>query len=142
MSSATRCSSSPALAHDARFASNSRRTAHRARSCARSIVDAFAPLTAAQVIARLDAAQIANARMNDMGDVWAHPQLRARERWVEVATPAGPVPALLPPGHAAAIRRRAWTRCPRSAQHTDAILRELGYDAGGDRARCARDKAI
>ena len=86
----------------------------RATRCARIIVEAFAALTAEQVIARLDEAQIANARINDMHDVWAHPQLQARERWTEVDTPAGPVPALLPPGCQRRMRR-AWTRCRRSA---------------------------
>ena len=58
------------------------------------------------MIARLDEAQIANARMNDMHDVWQHPQLKARERWTEVDTPAGPIPALLPPGDTDAFAPR------------------------------------
>ena len=66
--------------------------------CAQIIVEAFAPLTAPQVVERLEAAQIANARVNTMHEVWAHPQLKARGRWREVGSPAGPVPALLPPG--------------------------------------------
>ena len=59
------------------------------------IVETFAGLTAGQVAQRLDEAGIANAQVNDMAQVWAHAQLRARERWVQVATPAGPVPATL-----------------------------------------------
>jgi crotonobetainyl-CoA:carnitine CoA-transferase CaiB-like acyl-CoA transferase len=114
------------LATDARFASNSKRTA--AREELRSIIiAAFAPLTAAQVIARLDAAGIANARMNDMREVWAHPQLAARRRWVEVGTPAGPVPALVPPGVAPSVRPRM-DPVPALGQQTLAILHELGYD--------------
>ena len=70
------------------------------------IVEAFAALTAEQVVARLDEAQIANARMNDMHDVWKHPQLKARGRWTEVGTPTGPVPALLPPGDTDAFAPR------------------------------------
>jgi itaconate CoA-transferase len=91
------------------------------------IVEAFAPLTTAQVVERLEAAQIANARVNTMAEVWAHPQLKARERWREVDSPAGKLPALLPPG--------SWNEGPRMdpvpalGQHTDAILRELGLDA-------------
>ena len=115
----------PALATDARFASNSRRV--QAREALRAlIVEAFATLTVEQAVARLEQAQIANARMNDMSDVWQHAQLRARERWVEVDTPAGPVPALLPPGapSADAVRMDA---VPALGQHTDAILGELGY---------------
>jgi itaconate CoA-transferase len=118
----------PGLATDARFSSNSRRTVARDELRA-VIVETFATLTAAEVVARLDDAQIANARMNDMHEVWAHPQLAARERWTEVDSPAGMIPALLPPGlpHDFAPRMDA---IPALGQHTDAILRELGYDAG------------
>jgi itaconate CoA-transferase len=114
----------PALATDERFASNSRRTAARAELHA-IIVAAFAPLTADQVIARLDAAQIANARMNDMHEVWAHPQLAARRRWAEVQTSAGPVRAPLPPGLPLEPPPRM-DPVPALGEHTDAILRELG----------------
>jgi crotonobetainyl-CoA:carnitine CoA-transferase CaiB-like acyl-CoA transferase len=88
---------------------------------------AFRPLTAAQVIARLDAAGIANARMNDMHEVWAHPQLAARRRWTDVATSAGRVPALVPPGVAPEPPPRM-DPIPALGEHTAAILRELGCD--------------
>ena len=78
----------PELATDERFASNSRRTANR-QALRAIIVETFADLTAEQVIARLDEAQIANARMNDMHDVWKHPQLQARGRWAEVRNADG-----------------------------------------------------
>ena len=117
----------PELASDERFVSNSRRTA--ARQALRSIiVEAFAGLTAEQVIARLDEAQIANARMNDMHDVWKHPQLQARGRWTEVGTPAGPIPALLPPGVTEAFAPRM-DAVPALGQHTEAILAELGWSS-------------
>jgi crotonobetainyl-CoA:carnitine CoA-transferase CaiB-like acyl-CoA transferase len=92
------------------------------------IIQAFAGLSANDVEARLDAAGIANARMNDMRDVWAHPQLKARGRWTEVDTPAGKIPALRPPGvpNNVAVRMDP---VPALGQHTDAILREIGYDA-------------
>ena len=70
-------------------------------------------------------AQIANARMNDMHDVWAHPQLRARGRWTEVGTPAGPIPALLPPGAIEWFSPRM-DAVPALGQHTESILVELG----------------
>ncbi|HMZ02772.1 MAG TPA: CaiB/BaiF CoA-transferase family protein, partial [Burkholderiaceae bacterium] len=87
----------PELATDGRFASNSRRVANR-QALRDAIGEVFTTLTAEQLIARLDEAQIANAHMNDMHDVWAPPQLRARGRWTEVGSPAGALPALLPPG--------------------------------------------
>jgi itaconate CoA-transferase len=116
----------PELATDERFASNSRRTAER-QALRSIIVEAFAALNAEQVIARLDEAQIANARMNDMQDVWKHPQLQARGRWTEVDTPTGPIPALLPPGDTDAFSPRM-DAVPGLGQHTDSILAELGWE--------------
>src|SRR6187551_421749 len=87
----------PELSTDERFSSNSKRSAARIE-LRNLIVNAFSTLTAEQVVQRLDDAQIANARVNHMHDVWKHPQLQARKRWREVESPAGPIPALLPPG--------------------------------------------
>lgn len=113
------------LAQDARFAANSKRVAaqHSLRSV---IVDVFAALTVEQVIERLDKARIANARVNDMHEVWRHPQLQARGRWTEVGTPAGPIPALLPPGASDAFTPRM-DAVPALGEHTRAILTELGW---------------
>ena len=115
----------PELAADERFASNSRRVANR--QALRALIDeVFGALSAEQVIERLDAAQIANAHMNDMHAVWQHPQLRSRARWTEVPTPNGPIPALLPPGSTRAFAPRM-DAVPALGQHTEAILRELGW---------------
>ncbi|MFM2120172.1 MAG: hypothetical protein RL722_1640, partial [Pseudomonadota bacterium] len=111
----------PALAKDERYAANARRNAARAELRA-VIVEVFATLTAEQVVQRLEAAGIANAQVNTMADVWAHAQLKARDRWTEVATPAGPVPALLPPGR----KDGRMDPIPALGQHTRAILAELG----------------
>ncbi|WP_088283631.1 CaiB/BaiF CoA-transferase family protein [Ideonella sp. A 288] len=119
----------PALATDPRFAGNARRVAERAALRA-LIVEAFSSLTTAQVVERLEAAQIANAQVNTMAGLWAHPQLAARQRWREIGSPAGPLPAMLPPG--------SWDDgdprmdpVPALGQHTDAILGALGVDAAG-----------
>lgn len=117
----------PEVATDARFDSNARRNANRAELQA-LILKAFSTLGAAQVVERLDAAGIANARVNDMADLWAHPQLQARQRWRSVATPAGEVPALLPPGVNSAFDYRM-DAVPAVGQHNAAILAELGWTA-------------
>jgi len=117
----------PDLAADERFSSNSRRTEARGQ-LREIIVKAFSDLTADQVIARLDEAQISNARMNVMREVWEHRQLKARGRWVQVDTPGGPVPALLPPGAADACAVRM-DPIPDLGQHTETILAHLGLSA-------------
>jgi crotonobetainyl-CoA:carnitine CoA-transferase CaiB-like acyl-CoA transferase len=115
----------PQLAKDPRFAGNAQRVAAR-DEVRRLIVEAFSTLTAEEVVARLDDAQIANAQVNDMAAVWRHPQLAARHRWREVDTPAGPVPALLPPGSWEDEPPRM-DAVPALGAHTDAILAGLGY---------------
>lgn len=116
----------PTLASDPRFDANARRNQNR-QALRTIILDTFASLTAEQVLARLDEAQIANAQMNDMAGLWAHPQLKARERWTEVGSPAGTIPALLPPGRHSGFDYRM-DAVPRLGEHTDAILRSLGRD--------------
>jgi itaconate CoA-transferase len=69
---------------------------------------------------------VAHAGVNTMADVWAHPQLAARGRWHEVATPAGPVPALAPPG--LVDHQPRMDPVPALGQHTRSILTELGFD--------------
>jgi itaconate CoA-transferase len=117
----------PGLATEERFSTPSARSGARAELRA-LIVAAFAPLTGDEVAARLDDAQIANARVNTMHDVCAHPQLRARDRWREVGTPAGAVPALLPPGSWDDGEPRM-DPVPALGEHTEAILGQLGYAA-------------
>jgi crotonobetainyl-CoA:carnitine CoA-transferase CaiB-like acyl-CoA transferase len=114
-----------ALAADPRFDSNARRNEHRNELTA-IIVQAFSALTTQQVVARLDDAQIANARMNDMAGLWAHPQLAARERWRRIGSPVGEIPAMLPPGRFNSFDYRM-DPVPAVGQHTEAILRELGH---------------
>ncbi|MBJ2141235.1 MULTISPECIES: CaiB/BaiF CoA-transferase family protein [Delftia] len=124
----------PALAADARFDSNARRNANREELRA-LILGVFNALDAAQVVQRLDAAGIANARVNDMAGLWAHPQLAARQRWCSVDTPAGPVQALLPPGANSAFDYRM-EAVPAVGEHSAAILAELGWSAERISALC------
>jgi itaconate CoA-transferase len=128
----------PELAVDPRFSSNSKRTAAR-EALREIIVAAFSKLTSGEVIKRLEIAQIANARMNDMADVWSHSQLEERKRWVNIDSPAGVIPALLPPGvsQASEVRMDA---VPALGQHTEALLNELGFST--DAIRELREAAV
>jgi crotonobetainyl-CoA:carnitine CoA-transferase CaiB-like acyl-CoA transferase len=129
----------PELATDARYSTNSKRSAAREELRA-TIVAVFAKLTADEVLRRLDDAQIANAQVNDMHAVWAHPQLRARRRWVDIDSPAGKIPALLPPGFDSASAA-APGRVPALGEHTDSILASMGY-SGTDITRLRSAHAI
>ncbi|MHA7113281.1 CaiB/BaiF CoA transferase family protein [Pseudomonas promysalinigenes] len=117
----------PALANDDRFSANFRRSENR-ELLRQIIVDGFASLSLDEVVARLEEAQIANARVNDMHGVWQHPQLKARDSWRAVDSPAGELPALLPPGRNAAFAPRM-DAVPALGQHTQGILEELGFTA-------------
>ncbi|NWD76158.1 CoA transferase [Pseudomonas gingeri] len=117
----------PELAVDERFSANFKRSANR-EVLRQIIVDSFARLSSEQLIARLEEAQIANARVNDMQGVWDHPQLKARDGWREVESPSGKLPALLPPARNAAFAPRM-DAVPGLGQHTGAILGELGFSA-------------
>jgi itaconate CoA-transferase len=120
----------PALADDERFKGNARRTSQR-EALRVLINEAFSTLSSVQVVQRLEDAQIANAELRDMAGLWRHEQLAARQRWREVATPAGTVPALLPPGSRGdgGDDRARMDAVPALGQHTDAILAELGLGA-------------
>ncbi len=117
----------PALVSDRRFVTNSLRSQHRLELTA-IIETVFATLTVDAVVARLDSARIANARQNDVAGLIAHPQLSTRDRWREVETPVGVVPALRPPSILRGLGER-FDPVPAVGQHTDAVLRQLGYEA-------------
>jgi itaconate CoA-transferase len=112
------------LLSDARFSSNSGRVEHRA-DLDRAITESFARHSAAELIVRLDAAQIANARMNTVGEFLDHPQLAERNRWRSVDSPVGPIRALLPPFGFEDMAPRM-EKIPSLGEHTDTILLELG----------------
>jgi crotonobetainyl-CoA:carnitine CoA-transferase CaiB-like acyl-CoA transferase len=115
------------LAKDARFSSSPARVSNRDAMHA-EIARAFGQLTAAQVVARLEAAGIANARLNSMQEFWDHPQLAARDRWREVGTEAGPVRAPKAPFNLSEFEPRM-DDVPALGAHSRSILAELGYDA-------------
>lgn len=128
-----------ALARDPRFDSNPQRLQHKAQL--QAIIDGvLRQLDADEVVARLERAGIANARVNDMQALWDHPQLQARERWTTVDSPAGALPALQPPASNSSFTARM-DAVPALGEHTDAILAELGYTPEA-RAQLRRDGVV
>ena len=119
---------SASLKDDPRFASSPSRM--RNRDALHAEIEAvFAKMTAAEVIRRLEAAGIANARLNTMQEFWRHPQFAARGRWTKVASPAGEIDALKPPFNLSGFEPRM-DPLPALGEHTRAILAELGYRGG------------
>jgi len=106
-----------------RFATNPNRVAHDDELTA-IIEAALGSLTPDEVVARLDEAGIASARLRTPAEFAAHPQLTARDRWREVDTPAGPVRALLPPVTVPG-REAAMGAVPALGEHTQAVLAEF-----------------
>jgi itaconate CoA-transferase len=116
----------PDLIDDPRFRSNPLRVEHRPELHA-AIEAAFQTVSTAELTERLEAAQIAHARMNSVAQFLDHPQLAARDCWCEIGSPAGPLRALLPP-----VRMDGFTpvmrAVPALGEHTRAILKEIGTD--------------
>jgi itaconate CoA-transferase len=117
----------PGLKKDARFISGPARLQNR-DAMHQEIAKVFSKLSASQVVERLERAEIANARLNDMQAFWKHPQLAARGRWAKVGSPAGELDALKPPFNLDGMEPRM-DAVPALGEHTEAILRELDYSA-------------
>jgi len=129
----------PELAKDPRYDSTSKRVANR--EGLRGLIEgAFSKMTIDEVAQALEDAQIANARVNEMKDVWSHPQLQARGRWTEVGSPVGMLPALIPPATSSAFDARM-DPIPAIGEHTKAILKSLGVSEATV-AKLEADKAI
>jgi itaconate CoA-transferase len=123
----TRVLERSALAADPRFQGNRLRVQHRADMDA-EIAAVFDELPAAVIMRRLEEAQIASARLNTVEQFIDHPQLAGRDSWREVASPVGPIRALVPPVRMEGVEP-AMGPIPAVGEHRDSILAELGFDA-------------
>ncbi|HZD65174.1 MAG TPA: CaiB/BaiF CoA-transferase family protein [Acidimicrobiales bacterium] len=119
----------PELASDPDFATNVARVRHRARVDS-VLTTVISTLTAEEAIDRLVAAGIAHATINTVGDLVAHEQLEARDRWRRIPSPVGELHALLPPGTLGAVAPTMGA-VPALGEHSDRVLGELGYDPAG-----------
>ena len=117
----------PEIASDDRFCDNSRRVQNGA-ALRYEIESVFEAFTVEEAAARMERAQIASAELRDVSEFWQHPQLAARGRVAEVASPVGPLPALQP-----ATTSDAWPprfdAIPALGAHTRPLLAELGYSS-------------
>ncbi|MGB8405129.1 MAG: CaiB/BaiF CoA-transferase family protein [Mycobacterium sp.] len=117
--------SRPDLADDSRFATNPDRCAHRDEL--NQAIESWCAERDLDDIQRVaDLAGIGNSRYNLPSDVIAHPHLKARDRWRQIGTPNGPIDALLPPPVISDLEM-GMGAVPGLGEHTDAVLRELGY---------------
>ncbi|MCF8587701.1 CaiB/BaiF CoA transferase family protein [Gordonia liuliyuniae] len=117
----------PDVADDPRFASNTDRVAHRTE-CDDAVAAETARFAGTDLAARLDAAGVPSAVVNDIAGLVNHPQLSARDRWRTVQTPIGPVQGLLPPMGFADVELPMGD-VPALGAHSRSLLAELGYDA-------------
>ncbi|EWC61938.1 L-carnitine dehydratase/bile acid-inducible protein F [Actinokineospora spheciospongiae] len=117
----------PELAEDPRFRTVADRVARRPELHA-ELQPSFDTVAADDLLARLDAADVPAARTRGIGELTAHPQLTARDRWTTVPVPGGEVPMLRPP-----VDSDGWTwsaaAVPSLGEHTEPVLTWLGYTA-------------
>lgn len=114
------------LLEDERFGSTAKRSKNR-RELKKIIEDVFQGADAETWLERLQTAGIANAKVNDMEGLWNHPQLKARDRWSEVETSRGKIPALKPAGAAQGLSVRM-DPIPDVDEHGKDILKEFGIE--------------
>ncbi|HMF97664.1 MAG TPA: CaiB/BaiF CoA-transferase family protein [Vicinamibacterales bacterium] len=114
----------PELEHDDRFRTNSLRVANR-NALHIAIESTLGSLTTADIIGRLDRAQIAYARMNSIAEYLRHPQMIERDVWRDIDSPSGTLRATKPPVRMAGVEP-VMRGVPALGQQTDAILEELG----------------
>jgi itaconate CoA-transferase len=116
-----------ALKTDSRFAGGPARSGNREAMHA-EIDRVFLNLKAEEIIARLEKAGIANAKLNSMQEFWDHPQLAARDRWAEIGSPGGPIRATKPPFNIDGFEPRM-DAVPALGAHSRAVLSELGFSS-------------
>ncbi len=114
----------PELEDDDRFRTNALRVKNR--DALHIVIEStLGPLPIADIVARLERAGIAYARVNGVAAFVEHPQLVERNVWRDVDSPAGAIRALRPPVRMDGVEP-VMRAVPALGEHTTAILEELG----------------
>jgi len=114
------------LAADPRFATNGKRVENR-DELARLLGEIFAGRTKKEWVELLDAAGVPNGPINDIAQVFAEPQVKARGVKIEVKHPvAGMLPMVASPMRFSATPLEHRTPPPLLGEHTEEILQLLG----------------
>ncbi|KAK3629690.1 hypothetical protein LTR56_017896 [Elasticomyces elasticus] len=116
----------PELTVDERFANASTRSKNL-KELRAIIEEVFATHEADDVLDQLQTAGIAIAKVNNMAGLWAHPQLKAKDRWTEVDTPNGKVPAHKPAGAVEGFDVRM-DPIPSVGEHNEAIFQQFAIE--------------
>jgi len=109
----------PELGTDPRFATSPARLAHRSQTDG-AVAAHFASLDVLTLSKKLEAADIAFARVNEVGDIIKHPHLRR----ISVDTPSGPVLLPAPPARTGAAPAAFGAIAPLGA-HTELVRQEF-----------------
>jgi crotonobetainyl-CoA:carnitine CoA-transferase CaiB-like acyl-CoA transferase len=129
----------PELATDPEFATNVARVRNRERVDG-AVGDAIGKLGIDDAVAALDAARIASARLNEVGDLLAHPQLIARDRWRTATTPVGDVRVIRSPMEP--VGEAPTLPVPELGEQTAAVLAEIGYAAADIESMAAAGQVL
>jgi crotonobetainyl-CoA:carnitine CoA-transferase CaiB-like acyl-CoA transferase len=124
---------------DARFKDTPARRANR-EELDEILIAAFLTRPSNEWLARVDKVRLPHGTVNGMGDVLAHPQMKAREMIQEIDSPVGRVPVLATPLHLSDSPQRL-DPMPALGEDTESILRDLGYSTA-DIAGFRRDGVI
>jgi crotonobetainyl-CoA:carnitine CoA-transferase CaiB-like acyl-CoA transferase len=131
-----------ALGADARFATNGKRVENRTE-LTRLLGELFRQRTTAQWVELLEQAGVPNGPINDLAQVYAEPQVKARGIRVDLDHPvAGKLPTVASPMRFSATPVGYRGAPPGLGQHTDEVLRGLLGKSEAEVARLRAERVI